>query len=1480
MTRLPLVKRPYRRRSRHGAALLFALALTLVTAVLTWSAAGDQAVASIIQLRSAAATYHEHSVQEAESTARLGGHRVQVDRATTDTQTVYVNPNGSITRRIASAPVRVKAPASQKWAALDLTLHQISGGRVAPLRSPVSLAFAGSESVAGSPLVSVRLPNAEPLVLKAPFNLPAPELRGRTATYVDVLPDVDLRLSATSTGFEQSFIIKRRPPGGDAPRLTMMLASTTYQMRNIDRGAASGQYIQNKAGKTVGRFGAAVTWDSAGTKRAPIGNEVISRTRVRTSHGRHELLIEPNKMYLSRSSTKYPVTVDPQVWIGGATVSSTSYIRSDTPDDSYSNDTYLGLGTSDDGESVYRAFIQFDTSSIPSPSTINGATLSYRTESSSSCTPTPVTSFGIDGTQPAPSDITWSNQPSINPSLRYDGETAAGGGPDCPADYATLPALKQVEAAQAQDSGQLTLELRGDEEGTAGFKLIDPATDVNPPTLEVTYSSPLPADDPPQSEEQPVRLDLTNLDSFEDQANNPIDITSDTSTDDQTQRTVNGVESDGLTPVVITIYSEAKPSLDLNSLDDSESDPSPSPPDELTPSFAVASTPTTITTAWADAATATDFTLEVDGTQVGAGNNANYTVTGLAPEQVVNLTTTSSGSAPLQTAAVTPPEISGCTTTTAVEASDLNDWNFDGSGPSSTHILVPNGLEIYAGQEGQDARTTALRTVDLALADAKTPSLLWTGSGDAPDQILALDFDGNGATDGTLRQQAGSDEWRLDPDAAQEVTDAQPTDHTLPAWSTAFPSAAVKQLGFDLPGRVGAGIIAAQSLGCSAYTFQDTINDAPTPAPSTTRSLSVTTLALPTAPPPAQRGHSTRSLSGEPTSNVARRDSIHSTEFNYRTFIPYRTLLDSPNLIDRQISAGCAYFYYGTHAKPLPRGESITFRGDNRRFTQPPRDVYDPDLADYRTMMDLKYNWDNRQSIKLATAGKTHIVGFETGDIFDTQQASNLNMRFAGAVSTSDYYSVVLRHVANDPFCPSLGSIGSIDYLASIQMYRSGLVTVYGRRTTMPAHEGWVRWNSGGRWTNMFRLGASNLSCLVRGGVKFFDVNFVYRSKLPAGCVGQLHGSVARSADKWKALSTNGSYISNIVATTAGRRVLASGAAYGKLLAPWVEDEENCSTDDFVPASAGNSVTDDHLPVKQAVTGASSGTALLANGRIRTWGSDAHGWQNGTYASLHNLGRNPSDHGIARYVTDARSPYVQVAQSGTFTLALTKSGELYAWGSGFDEYNPTTYQTRTRFNFATPTRLGNNASEFTKVVFADYGRAALALDTQGHIWAIGNYDWATDGSSPFYRDWKRVDSSRVYSQLASVGPRALALVPSGVLYSWGSVGGQTVHQPSQVSTSVTFDSLDGVSTGGITTALSTDGDGYAFGYASGSDTWVEDGKVTLPAGISVATMAWGFLIDTDGELWRRSSTSGEWDSLGLPVVTPPRPVSLSCFDLS
>ncbi|MFD8914764.1 LamG-like jellyroll fold domain-containing protein [Streptomyces sp. NPDC059575] len=122
------------------------------------------------------------------------------------------------------------------------------------------VAFSGGGS--GTKLVTLE-DEGHRLQLGWPTALPEPRLDGATATYPDVIPDVDLKLTALSSGYTSVLVVKTADAAKN-PALATIKMSVSSSGLDIAPTADGGFVARNSDGTPVFESPAGRMWDSAG----------------------------------------------------------------------------------------------------------------------------------------------------------------------------------------------------------------------------------------------------------------------------------------------------------------------------------------------------------------------------------------------------------------------------------------------------------------------------------------------------------------------------------------------------------------------------------------------------------------------------------------------------------------------------------------------------------------------------------------------------------------------------------------------------------------------------------------------------------------------------------------------------------------------------------------------------------------------------------------------------------------------------------------------------------------------------------------------------------------------------------------------------------------------------------------------------------------------------------------------------------------
>ncbi|MEV0838638.1 LamG domain-containing protein [Actinocatenispora sera] len=289
------------------------------------------------------------------------GQRVEVLSGRTESSQVFAETTGRLSLESAVEPERVHKP-DGSWAAVDPTLHAGPDGRLVPAASVADESFSSGGS---GPLVEL-VRGGHTFTISWPHVLPAPTVSGDSATYAEVLPGVDLRVTATSAGFRHDLIVKTAEAAANPAVKTIRYA--------LGGDAVAGPSPEGGVriaadGRPMAEAGGAVMWDSSpqmaglasrsatdepadGAKKAAVDTDVVDG----------HLQLTPDPGVLGGADTVYPVVVDPYF----SNVGAVKWAWANSSNANWTvDDAWVGVNPAaygGDGR-LYRSFFRFPTSS-------------------------------------------------------------------------------------------------------------------------------------------------------------------------------------------------------------------------------------------------------------------------------------------------------------------------------------------------------------------------------------------------------------------------------------------------------------------------------------------------------------------------------------------------------------------------------------------------------------------------------------------------------------------------------------------------------------------------------------------------------------------------------------------------------------------------------------------------------------------------------------------------------------------------------------------------------------------------------------------------------------------------------------------------------------------------------------------------------------------------------------------------------------
>ncbi len=450
------------------------------------------------------------SREQAHAAAVASRVRVEVTSERTETESLWANPDGTLTLDVASEPYRTET--STGWRQLDLTLRS-DGGKWTPSLGEAEVSFGGG---GGTELVRMASGGAT-LSLDWPSALPVPIVSGSVARYPNAFPGVDLVMTATPTGYTQVLEVSSRSAGTNPALRALDLKARVAGGSLAARG--DGYAVVDSLGRPALMSTDTAMWDSTGVgvatgKSASMGPaENAKLGSVGVTPGGGLVKIRPDLTLLDDPKTVYPVYIDPNGTVPW-NQSGRSMVFKQYPAMEFwnwANETAhggQGVGYQNfDGVSTKRLFWQVDLGTKLDGATVISATFIAREVWAASCTKTAIEAWRTGAIS---SGTNWNNQPAW--SAKQDTLTVSHGRENCPPDQAGDRDLRfdvkgAAQWAASNGKTKLTLGLRASSEtNAAAWKRFAPKPDGDgndPTVLSVTFSKPPTA--PAESLESPGR---------------------------------------------------------------------------------------------------------------------------------------------------------------------------------------------------------------------------------------------------------------------------------------------------------------------------------------------------------------------------------------------------------------------------------------------------------------------------------------------------------------------------------------------------------------------------------------------------------------------------------------------------------------------------------------------------------------------------------------------------------------------------------------------------------------------------------------------------------------------------------------------------------------------------------------------------------------------------------------------------------------
>ncbi len=469
------MRRPWTRATAVSTATALLLTLTIAPPVAAQPQSPDPA------------SSEEQQEFDALALAEQTGEPVEIPGLTDEKTQHFANPDGSLTAEISTIPQRVRSDGG--WVEVDTTLVMAEDGAVRPRAAGMDIAFSGGGDDA---MAHIGI-GSNTAALGWINDLPEPALDGEQATYTDVLPDVDLVLTAGVEGFSQVLVV-HTPEAAQLPDLAeiaLPLRTTGVTMTADEHGNLDA--VGDAGGQSVFSAQAPAMWDSTGaghesedpTVSAPSGARV---QMVPTSVEVDSIRLLPDQGMLVDEATEFPVYIDPSV---SASRPNWAYVDSAFPGQAYYNPKVddVGIGRVEwDRTYTRRAFFQFTVMARTNhPNTIiNSATLRTEIEWGWDCTSN--AHIQLHRTDAFTNKTTWNNQPTTR--TLQDTQNVKGGWATCPKSSGVeFDATNAYRWGVNNNASHIRLRLKErDERGTTAWRRVN--TKKKPPVLVVNYNHP------------------------------------------------------------------------------------------------------------------------------------------------------------------------------------------------------------------------------------------------------------------------------------------------------------------------------------------------------------------------------------------------------------------------------------------------------------------------------------------------------------------------------------------------------------------------------------------------------------------------------------------------------------------------------------------------------------------------------------------------------------------------------------------------------------------------------------------------------------------------------------------------------------------------------------------------------------------------------------------------------------------------------
>ncbi|MFI9171523.1 FG-GAP-like repeat-containing protein [Streptomyces lincolnensis] len=364
-----------------------------------------------------------------------------------------------------------------KLVPVDASLAVDATGRVAPKATGTRLSFSNG----GDGRLATMAEDGREIVLSWPEPLPRPRLDGDTATYPEVLPGVDLTVSAAGESFSHALVVKNAEAAKN-PDLAAIDFGLTGNGVGLTAEPDGELRALDPTGTPVFSAPKPRMWDSAEApalsgkafrKNDALGVRPLNDVLDGAADGSHQaelgvglsgrkLTLKPDLEMFADPTTVYPVVIDP-VWAKDAWKNAWSIAYKHTAYPGSENTVYWNGGTLSDDARVGHAndtqrggtirantYFRIPTSKVWDKQILESTLRIKQTYAGSwSCKSGDIRVHTVG--KSLPTNISWNNQPSWGELVDSSGESF--GGRNCPADSAGLVEFDVTSAVSKASKG-------------------------------------------------------------------------------------------------------------------------------------------------------------------------------------------------------------------------------------------------------------------------------------------------------------------------------------------------------------------------------------------------------------------------------------------------------------------------------------------------------------------------------------------------------------------------------------------------------------------------------------------------------------------------------------------------------------------------------------------------------------------------------------------------------------------------------------------------------------------------------------------------------------------------------------------------------------------------------------------------------------------------------------------------------------------